>query len=160
MKRSATIVLQIVVVALGVGVLVFLLVEPHLEGRNLHATLFQVYFNDPFLAYAYLASIAFFAALWNAHKLLGYIGRDEVFSERSVRAVRTIQYCATTLVGFIVAAEAYLFIVRPEDDIAGGVFMGLLAIFASGVVAIAAGVLEKIFHSALEKMQKTAVPKI
>jgi hypothetical protein len=58
--------------------------EPHLEGRNAHATLFQIYFNDPFLAYAYMASIAFFVALYQAFKLLGHIARNEVFSQRSV----------------------------------------------------------------------------
>ena len=150
MKRSATIVLQIVVVLIGIGALAFLLWEPLVEGRNAHATLFQIYFNDPFLAWAYTASIAFFVGLYQAFKLLGYIGRNEVFRERSVKALRTIQYCAKIIVGFVVAAEAYLFIVRPGDDIAGGVFMGLLIIFVSGVVAIAAAVFEKLLQSAVD----------
>ena len=53
-------------------------------------------------------------------------------------------------VGFVVAAEAYLFIVRPGDDIAGGVFMGLLIIFVSGVIAIAATVFERTLQSAVD----------
>ena len=150
MKRSSIIVLQVVVCLIGIGALAFLLWEPHIEGRNAHATLFQIYFNDPFLAWAYTASIAFFVGLWEAYKLLGYIGRNEVFRERSVKALRTIKYCAKIIVGFVVAAEAYLFIVRPGDDIAGGVFMGLLIIFASGVVAIAAAVFEKTLQSAVD----------
>ena len=150
MKRSSTIVLQVVVCLVGIGALVFLLWEPHIEGRNAHATLFQIYFNDPFLAWAYTASIAFFVGLYQAFKLLSYIGRNEVFGERSVKALRTIKYCAEVIVGFVVAAEAYLFIVRPGDDIAGGVFMGLLIIFFSGVVAIAAGLFEKTLQSAVD----------
>ena len=150
MKRSAAIVLQMVVVLIGIGALVFLLWEPTIEGRNAHATPFQIYFNDPFLAWAYTASIAFFVALYQAFKLLGYIGRDEVFSERGVKALRAMQYCAKVIVGFVVAAEAYLFIVRPGDDIAGGVFMGLLIICASGVVAIAATVFERTLQSAVD----------
>ena len=124
--------------------------EPHIEGRNTHATLFEIYFKDPFLAYAYIASISFFVALYQAFKLLGYIGRNEVFSERSVRALRTIQYCALSLVGFIVPAEAYLFIVRPGDDIAGGVFMGILISFISIVVGTAAAVFERILQNAVD----------
>ena len=143
MKRSATIFLQIVVVALGIGALAWMLWEPHLEGRNVHATLFQIYFNDPFLVWAYTVSIAFFVGLYQAFKLLGYIGQNKVFSPNSVKAVRTINYCARVIVGFVVAAEAYLFIIRPSDDIAGGVFIGLLIIFVSGVVAIVAAVFEK-----------------
>ncbi len=135
---------------IGIGALAFMLWEPHIEGRNAHATLFQIYFNDPFLAYAYIASIAFFVALYQTFKLLGYIGQHKVFSQAAVNTLRTIRYCATTLVGFVVAAEAYLFIARPEDDIAGGVFMGLLLIFVSGVVATAAGVFERTLQNAVD----------
>ena len=150
MKRSSTIVLQVVVCLIGIGALAFLLWEPQIEGRNAHATLFQIYFNDPFLVWAYTASIAFFVGLYQAFKLLGYIGRNDVFSVRGVKALRTIQYCAKVIVGFVVAAEAYLFIVRPSDDIAGGVFMGLLIIFASGVIATAAAVFEKTLQNAVD----------
>ncbi len=150
MKKSSTIVLQIVIVALGLAVLAFMLWEPHIEGRNAQATLFEIYFNDPFLAYAYTASIAFFVALYQGFKLLGYIGKNKVFSVDSVKALRTIKYCAKSLVAFVVAAEAYLFIVRPGDDIAGGVFMGLLVIFVCGVTAIAAAVFERTLQSALD----------
>lgn len=51
MKRGSTVFLQIVLVLIGIGALAFLLWEPHVEGRNKHATLFEVYFKDPFLAY-------------------------------------------------------------------------------------------------------------
>jgi hypothetical protein len=109
MKRSSTVFLQIVIVLIGIGALAFLLWEPHIEGRNKHATLFQIYFNDSFLAYAYTGSIAFFVALYQAFKLLGYVARNEVFSQRSVKALRTIKYCALTLVAFLVGAEAQPF---------------------------------------------------
>ena len=154
MKRSSTIVLQIVVVLIGIAALAFLLWEPIVEGRNVNATLFQIYFNDPFLAYMYIASISFFITLYQSFKLLGYIGRNEIFSERSVKTLQIIKYCAKVIVGFIVVAEAYLFIVRPEDDIAGGVFMGLLIIFVSGVIATLAAVFEKTLQSAVDIKSK------
>ena len=72
MLRSSTIFLQAVVVLIGIGALALLLWEPHLEGRNAHATLFQIYFNDPFLGYAYIATIPFFVALFQAFKLLAF----------------------------------------------------------------------------------------
>ena len=151
MKRSPTVFLQVVIVLIGIGALALMLWEPHLEGRNAHATLFQIYFNDPFLAYAYIGSIAFFVALYQAFKFLGFIGRNEAFSQRSVKALRTIKYCAMTLVAFIVGAEAYFFIVqRGKDDIAGGVAMGLLMIFVSAVIAAAAAVFERTLQSAVD----------
>jgi hypothetical protein len=151
MKRNRTIFLQIVVVLIGIGALAFMLWEPHIEGRNAHATLFEIYFKDPFLAYAYTASLAFFAALYQAFRLLGDIGRNEVFSERSVRALRIIRYCALTLAASIAAAEVYLFIaVRGKDDIAGGVAMGLSMIFISVVVAATAAVSERRLQNAID----------
>ena len=71
MKRSSTIFLQIVIVLIGIGALALLLWEPHLEGVNKHATLFEMYFKDSFLAYVYVASIPFFVALYQAFKVLG-----------------------------------------------------------------------------------------
>lgn len=151
MKRSSTIFLQVVVVLIGIGALALLLWEPHIEGRNAHATTFEIYFQDPFLAYAYLASIAFFVALYQAFKLLGYVARNEVFSQHSVNALRTIKRCAMTLVAFIFGAEAYFFIVqRGKEDIAGGVMMGLFLLFVSVVVATAAAVFERTLQSAVE----------
>jgi hypothetical protein len=150
-KRSSTIFLQVVIVLIGIGALALMLWEPQLEGRNAHATLFEIYFKDPFLAYAYLASIAFFVALFQTFTLLGYIGQNKVFSLDSVRALRTIKYCAIALVAMIGAAVAYLFIaVRGKDDIAGGVAMGLVMIFVSVVIGTAAAVFERLLQTAVD----------
>lgn len=152
MKKSSTVFLQIVIVLISTSALALMLWFPNVEGRNANATLFEVYFKDPFLAYAYTASIAFFVALYQAFKLLGYVGRNEVFSHAAVKALRTIKYCAMILVAFIVGAEAYFFIVQRgrEDDIAGGVMMGLVLIFISVIIATAAAVFERTLQSAVD----------
>jgi hypothetical protein len=148
-QRSAIVFFQILIVLTAVGALAFLLWEPHLEGRNAHATLFEIYFKDPFLAYAYIGSIAFFVALFQAFRLLGQIGRNRASSPESVRALRIIKYCAITLVAMIGSAVLYLMIVmRGRDDIAGGVAMGLALILISVVAGTAAAVFEKRLRSA------------
>src|SRR4051794_2675895 len=150
-KRSSTIFLQVVIVLIGIGALALMLWEPHLEGRNAHATTFEIYFKDPFLAYAYLSSIAFFTALLQAFTLLRYIRQDKVFSPDSVRALRIIKYCAISLVATVGAAVAYLFIaMRGKDDIAGGVAMGLVMIFVSAVIGTAAAVFERLLQNAVD----------
>jgi hypothetical protein len=150
-KRSSTVFLQIVIVLIGLGALALMLWEPHLEGRNAHATTFEIYFKDPFLAYAYLSSIAFFTALFQAFTLLGYIGQNKVFSLDSVRALRTIKYCAIALVVLVGGAVAYIVIAnRGKDDIAGGVAMGLAMIFVSAVAGTAAAVFEKLLQNAVD----------
>ena len=151
MKRVSTNFLQVVIALLGVGVLALLLWEPHLEGRNVNATLFEIYFKDPFLAYIYLAFVPFFVGLYQAFKILGYARRNEIFSQHSVRALRIIKYGAMTTALFIVGAEAYIFIfVRGTDDVAGGVMMGAFIIFVSAIIATAAAVFERILQNAVE----------
>ena len=51
MKRGSTIFLQVLILLFGVGVFALLLWEPQVEGRNVHATQFEIYFKDPFLAW-------------------------------------------------------------------------------------------------------------
>ena len=148
MKRGATIFLQVVIVLLGVGVLALLLWEPHVEGVNAHATLLEMYF-DPFIAYAYVGSIPFFVGLYQAFKLLGYIRRNEIFSQRSVRALRTIKYCALAIIGFVAVSVIFM-IGGDRDDRPGGTFMRILITFPSIVVATAAAVSERILQNAVD----------
>lgn len=108
MKRSAAAGLQAVTALLGLAVFVSLLWEPQVEGRNAHATLYEIYFRDTFLAYAYTASIAVFAALYQAFRLFGDAGKSGALSPRSLRALRIIRYCAFVVIGFVSAGEAYL----------------------------------------------------
>jgi hypothetical protein len=149
MKRGSTIFLQVVIVLLGVGVLALLLWEPNLEGRNVNATLFEIYFKDPFLAYAYIGSIPFFVALYQAFKLLGYIRRNEIFSQRSVRALRTIKYCALAIIGFVAVSVIFM-ISGDRDDRPAGVFMRILITFPSIVIGTAAAVFERILQNAVD----------
>jgi len=149
-RNLPTIFLRALIILLGIGVLVFMLWEPHLEGRNINSTLFQIYFNDPFLIYAYIGSIPFFVALYQAFKLLGYIGHARIFSLESVRALRTIRHCAIAIITFAIPPLAYLLIARPGYDIAGGVAIGLFIIFVSTIVASVSAILERLLKSIVD----------
>lgn len=148
MKRSATVFLQGVVVLVGIGALTFLLWEPHVEGRNANATPFEIYFHDPFLAYAYIASIPFFVALYKGFRVLGYAGRNTVFSPEAVKALRTIKLCALAIIAFAIGGEVFIFM-NESDDRPPGIMMGVAIIFASIVVASAASVFERVLENAV-----------
>ena len=150
MKRSSTLFLKAVIVLIAVVALAAMLWEPQTEGRNVNADQFSIYFRDPFLAYAYLASIPFFAALYQAFKLLGYIEQNKVFSQVSVRALRNIKYCAITLGGLIVLGVLYLRIFTVSDDAAGFTALSMVTTFVSIVVATAAGVFQKLLQNAVD----------
>ena len=151
MKRSSTIFLQVVIVLIGIGALALMLWEPHLEGRNAHATLFEIYFKDPFLALVYLGSIPFFVALYQAFKVLGYAGQNKVFSQPAVNALRTIKYCAIAIIGFVVLSVLFMPFSDPDDDDGPqGVVMRILITFGSIVVATAAATFERILQNAVD----------
>lgn len=149
MNRGASLFLRAVVVLIGVGALGFLLWQPHLEGRNAHATIFEIYFKDPFLAFVYLGSTPFFMALYQAFKVLGYAGREKEFSPIAVKSLRTIKRCALALIGFVVVGVVIIML-NETDDHAGPVALGVVIIFASIVVATAMAVLERTLQNAVD----------
>ena len=150
MKQSSSIFLQIVIVLIGIGALALLLWEPHIEGRNAHATNFEIYFKDPFLVLVYIGSIPFFVALYQAFKVVGYAGQNQIFSQAAVRALRIIKYCALAIIGFVVVEEIIIMLTHGSDDAAGGVFMGVLITFSSIVIATAAAMFERILQNAVD----------
>jgi hypothetical protein len=149
MKRGSTIFLQVVVVLIGIGALALMLWEPHIEGRNAHATTFEIYFKDAFLAYAYIGSIPFFMALYQAFKVLGYVRQNKTFSQATVKALGTIKYCALAIIGYVAVGVVFMISGDPEDRPAG-VFMRILITFPSIVVATAAAMFERILQNAVD----------
>jgi hypothetical protein len=149
MKRGSILFLRAVILLVGVGVLAGLLWEPQVEGRNVNADLATIYFRDPFLAYVYVGSLPFFFWLYQAFKLLGYVGQGRAFSPAAVKALRYIKYCALAVIGFIAGGEAYIML-GVSDDRAGGVAMGIFTSFACVVTAAAAAVLERVLQNAVD----------
>lgn len=143
MNRMTASFLKALVILLGIGALAFLLWQPHVEGVNAHATtLSEIYFDDPFLAFAYIASAPFFMALYQAFILLNHIGQNNVFSKDSVRALRTIKYCATVMIAFIAIGVTWLML-GESDDRPPIIAMGTVATLISLAIAFTAATFEK-----------------
>lgn len=150
MKRISSVFLQLVIVLIGIVALAILIRIPLTEGRATNLDLFSIY-TDPFILYGYAASIAFFVALYKAFKLLGYIGQNEVFSSKSVKALKSIKYCTIVLSILIVAAGLYIRIFHSkEDDPAGFLAICIVTTFVSIVVATAAAIFEKLLQNAID----------
>lgn len=138
MKRSMALFLQAVIVLLGIGLLGWMLWEPHLEGRNAHATAFEIYFKDPFLAYVYVGSIPFFVALHRAFALFGEVRRNGAFSPATVRALHTIKRAALVLLGFVAGGVIVILRSGDPDDRPAGFFISALVAVGAGGIAIGA----------------------
>lgn len=151
MNSRSAIFLQVVVVLIGLGTLGLMLWEPHLEGRNAHATTFEIYFKDPFLVYVYVGSIPFFVALHRAFGLFGHVKRTGAFSPVSVDALRAIKRCALALLGFVAGAAVIILLFGDGEDRPPGVFMCLLAASGAGIIAATAAVFARNLQSALSR---------
>lgn len=121
-------ILKTLVILLGLGTLAFLLIEPNFEGRNANASFYYIYFQDPFLLFAYLASIPCFIILYQVYKILN--------SKLNTRSLKIIKNCAlinilSVLIGEIWIAQTI------SDDRAGGFFMGFLITLVSiGIIVV------------------------
>ncbi len=150
MKRVSTVFLQVVIVVIGLLALTLLIWFPLIEGRAANLDLISIY-SDFFILYMYASSIPFFIALYKAFKLLGYIGRNKVFSPLAVNALKSIKYCALLLGVLVVAAGLFIrFIYSGDDDPNGFLAICIVITFASIVVATAAAIFEKLLQKALD----------
>lgn len=150
MKNVSILFLQSVICIIGIVAIVFLIRMPMLEGRAENLNLFKIY-SDSFVLYGYVASIAFFIALYKAIKLLTYIRQNKLFSQGSVKTLRTIRYCAIALSVMVVSAAIYIKIFHDkDDDPAGFLGMSMVITFIAIAVATAVAVLEKILQNAID----------
>lgn len=148
-KQSSTLFLKLVISLIGIVTLVGLIWLPQTEGRAANLDLFSVY-ADPLIIYVFLASIPFFTALYQGFKLLGYVDKNQVFSEAAVKAVRNIKYCAIALSGFIVIGLLYIRLFVHGEDTAGPTALGMFMTFACIVIATAAAVFERVLQNAVD----------
>ncbi|MGE3912509.1 MAG: DUF2975 domain-containing protein [Chloroflexota bacterium] len=149
MKRGSTLFLKLIVLLIALFVLAWMIVFPQLEGRAANLDLVSIY-TDPLIIYGYVASIPFFVALFQALKLLGYVERDTIFSQAAVQSVAIVKYCAVAIVMCIIGAILYIWLLVQGEDITGPTMMGFVTIFASVVIATAAGVFQRLLQHAVD----------
>ena len=153
MKSSSALFFQVVIVLIGIAILGLMLWEPHLEGRNVHATTFEIYFKDPFLAYVYVGSIPFFVAVYRAFGLFGHVRRNGTFSQVTLNALRVIKRCEMAIIGFVAGAVIIIIIFGDGEDRPAGIFMCFLVAFAASVIATAAAMFSRNLQSALRRAE-------
>ncbi len=96
----------------------------------------------------YGAAVPFYSALYQAFNLLRYIDANKVFSELSVKALKSIKYCAVAISGvYILGTPLVRFIAAKIDPPIG--FVGLIIIIASLVIAVFAAILQRLLQEAI-----------
>ncbi|MFC3746186.1 DUF2975 domain-containing protein [Paenibacillus sp. GCM10012306] len=97
----------------------------------------------------YGSAIPFYFALYQALKLLGYIDKNEAFSELSVSVLNKIKYCAITISGLYMLGLPLFYLIAQKVDPPGVPAIGVIIIFASMVIAVFAAVLQRLLQEAI-----------
>lgn len=154
MKRSSTLFLRLAVFAIGAPVLALcVLLLPKIADSAIQEAM-----NGAWLGYVviglllimYGSALPFYLALYQTLKLLGYIDKNESFSEMSVRALTKIKIYAILISGLYIAALPGIYIIAEWDDAPGLILIGLVISGASLVIAVFAAVLKRLLQEAIE----------
>ncbi len=156
MKKAPIIFLKVVILLIAIGILIWIIWFPQLEGRAVNLDLISIY-KDPLIIYGYIASVPFFVGLYNAFKLLGYVGGNKIASQSSLNAVRNIKYCAVITSGLIVLGVLYIRLFVRGDDPAGITALGIFTTFASVVVVAVASVFQKLLQKGNLRNKKSSL---
>jgi hypothetical protein len=149
MKHGSTLFLKIAVFLIGTPVLALGIFGFTWLANN-PANPDYAYILYPILIGMYVSAIPFYIALYQAFKLLGYIDKNQAFSELSVKSLKKIKFCAMTISGLYVVIIPFVYLVAELDDAPGLIIIGMVPIFASMVIAVFAAVLQRLLQEAID----------
>ncbi|TSC85651.1 MAG: hypothetical protein G01um10148_1037 [Parcubacteria group bacterium Gr01-1014_8] len=144
MKKGSTLFLKVVIYCLGLAVLGLCII---IAGVSLSGNA-GMYL--PLLLIMGAAAIPFFYALYQGLLLLRYIDKNTAFSEESVKAIKTIKYCAFAISTLYAAGMPVIIYIADKDDAPGAVPIGLVFIMAPLITGVFAAVLEKLLQNAID----------
>jgi hypothetical protein len=149
MDRASTLFLRVAVALIGILVLALCIFGLPAIAREA-ADHYPAYTLYSVIIGMYITAIPFFAALYQAFRLLSYMDQNEAFSERSVNALRIIKSCAFIISLLYVAILPFFYLMAEDDDAPGIIVIGLVIVFASVVIAVFAAVLQKLLKNAVD----------
>jgi len=144
-KSGSTLFLKSVILLIGALVLALCLFALPAGIRSDNAGAYR-----PILIGMYIPAVPFFIALYQGFRLLGYIDKNDVFSEFSVKALRNIKFCALVIASLYTAGMPYIFQVAQLDDAPGVAALGFIFIFASIMIAAAAAILQSLLQNVID----------
>lgn len=155
MKRSSTMFLRGVIFLIGILVLAFCIFALPVIARVMSEIAAELHpawehIRYPLLIGLYATAAAFFYALYQTLKLLGFIDKNLAFSDLSVKALKHIKYSALTYTVLYVILSPFFYIAAEADDAPGILAIVLILSLAAFVIAVFAAVLEKILKDAIK----------
>jgi hypothetical protein len=152
MKNASTLLLRLALIALGlvvsiVGVMLSLVAYKN-WGREFPDLAYAKY---PVMIGLYTIVATFWAALYQAFRLLDLIDRNKSFSKLSVMTLQKIKYCILAIAGVFLLGMPVIFHIAQKDDAPGLILIfGSIFIGVPVVVAVFAGVCQSLFQNAID----------
>lgn len=149
MKKGTTLFLKLAVILIGIPVLalgiwgVFDLIKNPVNPEYAHILY-------PIVIGIYVSAIPFYMALYQALRILGYIDKNEAFSEVSIKALSRIKKDAIVISIVYVLMVPFIFLLAQIEDAPGLILFGMVLIFASIVIAVFAAVLQRLLQQAID----------
>ncbi len=149
MKKVTTLFLKLAVILIGIPVLalgiwgVFELIKNPVNPEYAHILY-------PIVIGIYVSAIPFYMALYQALRILGYIDKNEAFSEVSIKALSRIKKDAIVISIVYVLMVPFIFLLAQIEDAPGLILFGMVPIFASIVIAVFAAVLQRLLQQAID----------
>lgn len=151
MERRSTLLLKIALFILAAPVLIFCIAMVPVIVKNIAEGLAGVdYAILGLVVIIYITAVPYYIALFQAWKLLSYIDANNAFSEQSVTALRIIKRSAIIISALYILALPLFYIFAEYDDAPGLIIIGLLLVFAAGVIAVFAAVLVRLLRQAID----------
>jgi len=148
-KQGSTTFLKGIIFLIGIAVLalcIFLVPQLAKFAASLYPSIAPMKYLVFILMYG--AAVPFYFALYQAFHLLQYIDDNTAFSKLSVKALKNIRWCAITISGlYVLGLPLFRLIAKKVDPPI--VFIGLIIIFASLVIAVFAAVLQRLLQEAI-----------
>lgn len=149
--KKETFILKLAVVLMGIPVLaICVILLPLIVKDAAESSTKMAYILLSILVVMCVSVIPFFIALYQAFKLLSYIDINKAFSELSVKALKNIKNCATSISILYLLSMPLFYIVGEIDDAPGVILIGMMLIFAPMVIAVFAAVLQKLLKNAID----------
>ena len=151
MKKGTTLFLKLAVIMIGLPILALCVLGIPFAIRNAIAHPWELNkYLFPIFAGMYVTAVPFFFALFQAMKLLGFIDRNQAFSQESVTALNRIKWSALIISSIYVLLMPLFFLIGELDDAPGVIVVGMGFTFAPAVIAVFAAVLQRLLKEAIE----------
>lgn len=149
MKRSSTLFLRMAVLLIGAPVLALSLYGIYFLPANPFNPQYA-HILYPIIIGLYVTVLPFFAALYQAFKLLNYIDSNQAFSKLSVHSLKIVKFCAMIISALYAVILPFIFLLADADDAPGLIIVAMIPVFASFVIAVFAAVLQRLLQEAID----------